>query len=226
MIVAIDGPAGSGKSTIAKLVAQELGYHYLDTGAMYRAVTYRALQKGISTTDVDALEHSALHDRIAFEHEAGVSLPTAVLIAGEDVTREIRSPEVDAQVSVVSAYPGVRDALVKQQRAIATGLNTVMEGRDIGTVVFPDAEVKVFLTASPKERARRRASQNARRGVGDTDEHRILKSIIERDANDSSRETSPLTAAPDAVSIDTSDRSIEDVVQQVVALVHAMRTQE
>ncbi len=218
MIIAIDGPAGSGKSTVAKLVAEKLGFAYLDTGAMYRAVAWRALEQGVSLDDVDALTNIAQRDTISFGYEPGEHLPGRVFIAGEDVTQAIRTPEVDVAVSPVSAVASVRHALVAQQQAIGGRQDTVMEGRDIGTVVFPNAECKIFLTASPEVRANRRLEQNIRRFGKDAvglNHEEILADIIRRDKYDSEREASPLQAADDALELDTSDMSIDEVVHWI-----------
>lgn len=223
MIIAIDGPAGSGKSTVAKLVARELGFHYLDTGAMYRSVAWLALERGIELADADALTQLAREERIAFSHEEGNPLPSGVAIAGTDVTRAIRTPRIDKAVSPVSATPGVRDALTEQQRAIAASDDIVMEGRDIGTVVFPNAEVKVFLTASAEERAHRRALQNGERGIGETDEAAILADILRRDAADSTRAVAPLKPAADAHQLDSTGLSIEQVCARIAELARAAR---
>jgi cytidylate kinase len=219
MIVAIDGPAGSGKSTVAKIAAYRLGFQYLDTGAMYRAVAWRALQEGIELTGGEPLERIARTETIEF----GALGPGTVSIAGIDVTREIRTPAVDKAVSPVSACPGVRDALTEQQRAYGRGHDIVMEGRDIGTVVFPDADVKIFLTASLAVRAHRRSEQNIVRGSGDTDEAEILEKLVARDAYDSSRETAPLCRADDAIELDTSELSIDEVVERICAIVNGAR---
>ncbi|MBK5211747.1 MAG: (d)CMP kinase [Coriobacteriia bacterium] len=217
MIIAIDGPAGSGKSTVAKQVASRLLFHYLDTGAMYRACAYRALELGIDSTDEAALAALAKHDSIEFGYEKGEVLPSRVFIAGQDVTDAIRTPRVDAAVSPVSAYQTVRTALVEQQRAIAAQDDYVVEGRDIGTAVFPNAELKVFVTAEPQERARRRAEQNLERGmVGDYD--KIYEAILARDKADTEREASPLEVAWDAVTIDTTNLDIEEVIEAIVVL--------
>ncbi len=166
MIVAIDGPAASGKSTVARRLAERFGLAYLDTGAMYRAIGVEALRRGIDLDDAEALTALACDARIEFRHDDGAALPTGVSIEGRDVTAAIRTPAADAAVSPVAAVPGVRRAMVEQQRRIAASKPaTVLEGRDIGTVVFPDADVKVFLTASAEERARRRALDMERRGV-------------------------------------------------------------
>lgn len=218
MIIAIDGPAGSGKSTVAKKVAKLLGFHYLDTGAMYRSVAWLALERGVALGDVDAVARLAAETPIVFAHEEGNPLPSGVSIDGHDVTVEIRTPRIDKSVSAVSAIPAVREALTEQQRSIAACENIVMEGRDIGTVVFPNAELKVFLTASAEERARRRALQNAERGFGETDAAAILADIVARDEADSTRDVAPLVAAADAVNLDTTGMTIDEVCEAIAEL--------
>lgn len=222
MIVAIDGPAGSGKSTVAKALAQRLGFHYLDTGAMYRSVTLEALRR---CEDVDCeavIADIARNCTIEFMHEVGAVVPTKVLLSGEDVTRAIRTAEVDANVSAVARLPRVREALVPLQREVGMGRNLIAEGRDIGTVVFPDAEVKVYLTASPEERGRRRHLELEERGeVVQRDE--VRDKIIARDHIDSSRETAPLIVAGDAHVLDTTDMSVDQVVEAIAELVEAAR---
>ena len=200
MIVAIDGPAGAGKSTVARGVATALGFAYLDSGALYRCVALASLDDPTSS---------------AAEHAAGlaVSLGPRVLLGGRDVTHTIRSPTVSAQSSVVAADPGVRAALVARQRELLTEGDWVAEGRDIGTVVAPDADVKVFLTASARERALRRARELG----GDPAE--VLEEMRVRDARDRDRDHSPLEAAPDAVMLDTSGLDFGEVVARIVALV-------
>ena len=218
MIIAIDGPAGSGKSTVAKLVAEKLDFAYLDTGAMYRAVAWRALEQGVDLANSDALEEIATHDLIRFGYLEGECLPNQVFIADENVTTQIRTPEVDVAVSPVSATASVRTALVAQQQQIGSEQDTVMEGRDIGTVVFPDAEVKIFLTATPEVRAERRLKQNIERFGKDAEglsAEEILADIMRRDAYDSNRETSPLKPADDAIELDSSNMSIEEVVDWI-----------
>lgn len=223
MIIAIDGPAGSGKSTVAKLAAQKLSFAYLDTGAMYRAVTWRALENGVDLDDNAALTAIAEHDPISFGYVEGEALPSTVSIAGEDVTTQIRTAQTDAHVSKVSAVATVRSALVAQQQIIGSKQDTVMEGRDIGTVVFPGAELKIFLTATPEVRAERRLNQNAARFGNSTssmDREAVLADIIRRDKYDSERETSPLKAADDALILDTSDMSIDEVVTWIANKAH------
>lgn len=223
MIIAIDGPAGSGKSTVAKQVARDLGFHYLDTGAMYRCVAWLALQRGVDLADAEDLAAIARNDRIEFAHEEGNPIAVGFSIAGADCTSDIRTAEVDRSVSAVAAVPEVRAALVEQQRAIAADDDIAMEGRDIGTVVFPDAEVKVFLTASAEERARRRAAQNVERGRGETDPAVILADIIARDEADSTRDVAPLKAADDAVELDTTGMSIDEVCAAIADLARSKR---
>lgn len=219
MIVAIDGPAASGKSTVARALAKRLGLAYLDTGAMYRAVAVEALRRGVPTDDAERLTDLARSLTIAFEHEDGSALPTKVLSDGRDVTAEIRTPEADVAVSPVSACPGVRAAMVAQQRRIADAAgSTVLEGRDIGTTVFPDAQVKVFLTASAHERARRRTHDMELRGTP-MDPVEVEARLVARDDYDSEREASPLSKADDAVEIDTTGMSVDQVVDAVAALV-------
>ena len=218
MIIAIDGPAGSGQSTVAKEVAKMLGFHYLDTGAMYRSIAWLALERGISLDEDEAVADLARTETVVFSHEEGNPLPSGVAIAGHDITLEIRTPRIDKAVSPVSAIPAVREALTQQQRAIAASENIVMEGRDIGTVVFPRAELKVFLTASAEERARRRALQNAQRGFGETDEAAILADIIRRDEADSTRAVAPLRPAEDAVMLDTTGMGIDEVCAAIANL--------
>lgn len=223
MIIAIDGPAGSGKSTIAKAVAKKLGFHYLDTGAMYRAIAWLALERGADLEDACALATLTSEEPIEFMRDPADPLVDRVSIAGQDVTAEIRTPRIDAVVSIVASCAEVRAALVTQQRAIAATRDTVMEGRDIGTVVFPHADVKIFLTASPEERACRRAAQNAARHGGSTSEVEVLRALKERDRLDSTRDHSPLAKADDAREVDTTHLSIDEVVELISAMVEELR---
>lgn len=221
MIIAIDGPAGSGKSTIANLIAERLKFDKLDTGAMYRTVAFVCASSGIDLDDEKAVSARANDLTITFDTIDGMQ---HVFADGKDVSREIRTPETDRIVSKVSAYPDVRKALLRCQRHFAATRNVVAEGRDIGTVVFPQAEVKVFLTADPRERARRRVLQR----LGDTqlDQTEIdalvektLADIERRDDLDSHRAIAPLRAAEDAYRIDSSSQSIEAVCDTICALV-------
>ncbi|UCC45842.1 MAG: (d)CMP kinase [Candidatus Zixiibacteriota bacterium] len=213
-VIAIDGPAGSGKSTTARLVAARLGYKYLDTGAMYRALTYFALRHGISPGDEGAL--TALAQKLSIGFETGESV-NRVFLAGEDVTEEIRSPEVTAAVSEVSAHPGVREAMVSKQRKIGEKGSVVAEGRDTTTVVFPDANLKIYLQATAEQRAQRRLIDLARAGVATTIEDQIAD-LERRDRYDSTREHSPLTRASDAYVVDTSNCTVEDQVERVLTI--------
>ena len=200
-VIAIDGPAGSGKSTVARQLADRLQMGYLDTGAMYRAVAFAALRH-----DVDPDDEAAVA-ALARGLELKVSLD-GVIVDGVDATVEIRGPEVTRAVSIVAANPGVRDEMRQRQREWATAHGGgVIEGRDIGTVVFPDAELKVYLTASPDARARRRAKE-----VTELDYEAVAAAIAERDARDQGREHSPLAAADDAIEVDTTDRTVDEVV--------------
>ena len=207
LVVAIDGPAGAGKSTVAKALAVALRIEYLDTGAMYRGVTYEVLRRGLEAIDVDAVA------RVAREIEF-VQTRDSLHVNGRDATAQIRSPEVDAAVSHVAANSAVRNEMRERQRRwIADHGGGVVEGRDIGSVVFPDATLKVYLVASPLVRAKRRVAQHG----GDVEE--IARAITERDQRDSTRADSPLRQMPDAVIVDTSDRSITQVVDHIVSLV-------
>lgn len=218
MIVAIDGPSGAGKSTVAKAVAKALGFSCLDTGAMYRAIAWRALQDGVALDDEPTLGEIARTYDIAFGHVEGDPVPRRVFIGDDEVTDAIRTAEIDRAVSPVSAAPAVREALLDQQRRIGNAGDYVVEGRDIGTVVFPEAEVKVFLTASDEERAHRRVRQNADRSIGSIDFDEVLADLRRRDEHDSSRATSPLKPADDAVRLDSTGRYIEDVIDEIVEL--------
>jgi cytidylate kinase len=219
--IAIDGPAASGKSTIAKRLADDLGYLYFDTGVMYRAITWVALERDGSVDDeagVTALAESVQIDVRPPSQEDGRYCD--VLADGEDITWQIRRPEVDANVSVVAAYPGVREALTAQQRRIGQRGDVVMVGRDIGTVVLPDADLKVYLDASVEERARRRYDELVARGDEISFES-VLSAMKRRDEIDSNRDVAPLRAASDAVVIDTDDLAIDQVVANVAALVQS-----
>lgn len=226
MIIAIDGPSGAGKSTVAKAVAKRLGFSCLDTGAMYRAIAWRALEDGVGFDDEDGLGRIARTCEIAFGHVEGDPSPRRVFIDGVEVTDAIRTARIDKAVSPTSAAPSVRTALVDQQRRIGSGGDYVVEGRDIGTVVFPDAAVKVFLTASDEERALRRVRQNVDRGIGSTDYDEVLADLRRRDEADSSRATSPLVAAEDAVRIDSTSHGIEEVIDEICALADAARLEK
>lgn len=212
LIIAIDGPSGAGKGTVARGVAARLGYRHVDTGAMYRAVAWKALHEGIEIGDERAV--AALGERAAFELEDG-----RAVIDGHDVAREIRTPEIDSAAAAVARHPAVRAALVRRQREMGQDGGIVMEGRDIGTVVFPDADVKIFLTASPEERARRRASDPAHAASQQAVLAEIATALAERDRSDSTRAVSPLLQAPDALAIDTTSMPIESVVAHILSVV-------
>lgn len=213
-IIAIDGPAGAGKSTVARKVAEVLGLFYLDTGAMYRALTWFILQSGVDLSDEPTVAELASQCQIEF-----VNTPTpAVFVNGEDVTQAIRTPRVTARVSAIAAQGSVREALVKQQQNYGRRGGIVIDGRDIGTHVFPDAEVKVFLTASIQERARRRQLDLKNLGQSDVSLSELEASIAERDRQDSTRAISPLRKAEDAIGIETDNLTIEQVLDAIVTL--------
>jgi cytidylate kinase len=222
--VALDGPAASGKSTIGGLLAAELGYLYFDTGVMYRAVTWAALQRHV------AIEDEAAITRLAYELEIQVVPPTVedgrqytVYADDVDVTWAIREPDVNRNVSPVSAYRGVRDALTEQQRRIARQGPVVMVGRDIGTVVLPDADVKIYLDATPETRALRRHVEVLARG-GKSDYELQLREMIRRDQIDSTRAVAPLCPAVDAIIVDTTEMSIQQVLEHVERLIRSARS--
>ena len=206
--IAIDGPAGAGKSTIARRIADKLGFVYVDTGAMYRAVALWALRTNVSPSDMHRLEQLANAAQIEFGPP-----DNAVLLNNEDVTAAIRTPEVSQAASEVSLVPGVRRALVEKQREIGGQISVVMEGRDIGTVVFPEATVKIFLDAHPEERASRRASESAQPS------DLVDQQLRERDQRDRGRAESPLLQAPDAVYIDTTGLTVDQVEQAILKII-------
>lgn len=213
LIIAIDGPSGAGKGTIARAIARRLGFHHVDTGAMYRALAWKALHESIDLANEAAV--SALAERAQFDVIDG-----RVRVDGHDVAVLIRTPEMDAAASIVARQAAVRRVLVDRQRALAALGGIVMEGRDIGTVVFPAADVKIYLDASPEERARRRATDPAHAsGKGTAALQDVATALAERDRLDSTRATAPLKMAEDAVMIDTTALSIDDAVEQVMELV-------
>lgn len=218
-IIAIDGPAASGKSTIAEKLAADLGYLYFDTGVMYRAVTLAALRTLLSVQDEQLVTNIANQIRIdVLPPSMADGRLYDILLDGEDVTWAIRQPEVDRNVSQVSAYPGVRTAMTDQQRRIGRRGSVVMVGRDIGTVVFPEAELKIYLDASVEERARRRFEEVSRRGQASSYEE-ILEAMKRRDRMDSSRAVAPLRAAEDAIIVNTDGLDICQVLKQVKKLI-------
>jgi cytidylate kinase len=219
--IAIDGPAGSGKTTIARRVAQRLGLLCVETGAMYRAVAWQAREQGIAPDDAARL--AAMVERMGLRAQAGPDCQTRIVVSGRDITDELRFPELEQLASQVSRHPQVRRWLVEIQRRIAAGGGVVMEGRDIQTVVLPDAQVKVFLTASLDERARRRMKDLVRAGQPASFEE-VRESIRQRDARDEGRAASPLRAAPEAAVIDTDGLSIDQVVERVVELANGAMT--
>ena len=212
LIIAIDGPSGAGKGTVARAIAAELGYRHIDSGAMYRAVGWKAIRDGVPLEDETAVTALAECSRIDVSS-------THVTIDGVDVTREIRTPDIDRAAAGVARLPLVRRVLVDQQRQMGINGAIVMEGRDIGTVVFPDADVKLYLDASPEERARRRAHDPAHTGVPAAVAE-VATLLTQRDELDRTRAASPLYAAADAVLIDTTGKDIAAVVKEVMALVH------
>jgi cytidylate kinase len=222
MVIAIDGPAGSGKSSTAKLVARRLGIVHLDTGAMYRAVTLKGLREGVAPDDEQGLATLMSSTRITFE---GTVPDVRTIMDGEDVSEAIRGDEVTRNVSDYCAPAVVRTALVDQQRAIGNCTAVVCEGRDIGTVVFPDAEVKVFMVASVEERARRRQKDFAAMGV-DKSLDELCAEIEERDRKDSTRANSPLRKADDAIELDTTGLTLEEQVDRIVTWARAVRQRQ
>ena len=213
LIIAIDGPSGAGKGTVARNLAARLNYRHIDTGAMYRAVAWKALDEGLDLEDEDAV--AALASRIQLEASDG-----RVSVDGQDVTGAIRTPRIDAAAAAVARRPKVRAVLIRQQRELGAGGSVVMEGRDIGTVVFPNADVKLYLDASPEERARRRALDPAHTaGRGNAAVQDVATALEARDRSDRTRATSPLAIADDAVVIDTTGLSVDAVVDKAISLV-------
>ncbi|EIF13697.1 MULTISPECIES: (d)CMP kinase [Bacillus] len=213
--IAIDGPAAAGKSTVAKIVAERKSYVYIDTGAMYRAITYTALKQNADLTDEAVLTELLKRTEIEL-----VSAPEGqiVLVNGEDVTEEIRKDEVSNQVSIAAKHKGVREEMVKRQQQLGQKGGVVMDGRDIGTHVLPDAEVKIFLLASVEERAKRRYEENKKKGY-DVNYETLIEEIARRDKLDSEREVSPLRKAEDAIEIDTTSLSIAEVAGKILEIV-------
>ena len=214
--VAIDGPASSGKSTVAKIIAKRFGYVYCDTGAMYRSVTWAALENGIDVSDTKQVIDLARRIKITFEPGQP---DQRVFVDGHEVTKDIRAEKIAANVSAVAAIPEVRAQMVEQQRQIAQAGGIVMDGRDIGTTVLPDAQVKVFLVASAHERARRRYEENLQKGLATQSLDELEAAIKLRDQKDSTRKVSPLTQAKDAILIDTTSLTIDQVVDEISALI-------
>lgn len=214
--MAIDGPASSGKSTVAKIIAKRFGYVYCDTGAMYRSVTWAALENGIDVSDTKQVIDLARRIKITFEPGQP---DQRVFVDGHEVTKDIRTEKIAANVSAVAAIPEVRAQMVEQQRQIAQAGGIVMDGRDIGTTVLPGAQVKVFLVASAHERARRRYEENLQKGLATQSLDELEAAIKLRDQKDSTRKVSPLTQAKDAILIDTTSLTIDQVVDEISALI-------
>lgn len=215
--VAIDGPAGAGKSSIARAAARELGFIYVDTGALYRAVGVYSLRNGIDTKDADAVAATLPHISVELKFRDGVQ---HVYLNGEDVSEEIRTPPASMAASDVSAVPAVRQFLFDLQRDIAAKNNCIMDGRDIGTVVLPDAQVKIFLTASPEARAMRRYKELQEKGAKDTYEA-VLADLLQRDYNDSHRAVAPLKPAEDSITVDNSGLPLDASIEQVLSVIRA-----
>ena len=213
-VVAIDGPAGSGKGTVAKLISEKLGFVNIDTGATFRCIALAMIQKDIKKEEEDKIKELLNHIDINMKPDG------TVLLNGEIVTDRIRENDVNTLVSPISVIKIVRDKLLDVQRKIAEGKNVVMEGRDIGTVVFPDADVKIYLDASPEERAKRRFKQNQEKGIESSYEE-VLQNIIDRDKRDSGREIAPLKQADDAIYLDSTPLSIEEVVEKIIDIIKA-----
>ena len=220
--IAIDGPSGAGKSTVAKDIASRIGAMYLDTGAMYRAIGLHMTRKGIALDDSAAIIAELPNVPIHVKHENGVQ---ATYLGSENVSQAIRTPQISTAASAVSTIPEVRTAMVDLQREIARGIDIVMDGRDIGTHVLPNAAVKVFLTASAEERARRRFVELQERGISQPYEE-VLSDIVERDRNDSTRAASPLRKAEDAVEIDSTDKDARACADAIIELVRQYRASE
>ena len=218
VVIAIDGPAGAGKSTIARRLAERLGFTYIDSGAMYRAVALWAMRQNADTADMHRMEQLALAADIELQ-PAG----PRIVLNGEDVTAAVRTAEVGQQASVVAAIPGVRRALVEKQRALGARTSVIMEGRDIGTVVFPEADVKIFLDADPSERVSRRLRDFREQGEG-APEETIAAQIQERDRRDRTRAEAPLTQAPDAIYIDSTGLTLDAVQEEILKVVRARIT--
>ncbi|MFD0048569.1 (d)CMP kinase [Actinomycetes bacterium NPDC127524] len=213
--IAIDGPAAAGKSTVAKIVAEKYSYIYVDTGAMYRALTYKSLQEGIDLSDQNGLSSLLMKTEIELKPS---ELGQLVYLDGKNVTSEIRNPEVTASVSEASKHRSVREEMVKRQQKIGERGGVVMDGRDIGTFVLPNAEVKVFLIASVEERAERRHLENQQKGFS-SDIEKLKEEIALRDKLDSEREVAPLRKAEDAIEIDTTSLSIQQVAEKIMSLI-------
>ena len=215
--IAIDGPAGAGQSTVAKKVAKELSFVYVDTGAMYRSMAFYLLRKGVNREDPDEIGEACQNAEISIEYQNGEQI---VLLDGENVNAHLRTEEVSAMASVSSAVPRVREKLLDLQRKLARTMSVVMDGRDIGTTILPDADVKIYLTASSLTRARRRYLEYQEKGEP-CDLAEIQKTIEERDQRDMTREISPLCQAEDAVLVDSSELTIDETVEKILSVYHS-----
>ena len=215
-VIAIDGPAAAGKTVVGRMLAHRLDFRYLDTGVMYRAIAWLARQKGISPQDVAALGDLAENSQIRLEGQES----SRVTVGGQELDEELRAPEISQLASMVAAVPAVRRAMVQQQQAMAVAGNIVMVGRDIGTVVLPQADLKLFMTASVEERARRRWRDSSQQGLK-VDLEQVLRETQARDHRDSTREDSPLIPAEDALIVDTEDLSVEQAVEFILERVKA-----
>lgn len=215
-VVAIDGPAGSGKGTITKLIEEKLGLISIDTGAMYRCVTLYMIKNNIALNDEEKIKQLLTKINIDLRKEEGIP---KFYLDGKDVSKEIREKEVNELVSQVSHIPMVRENMVNLQRRMAEGKRVIMEGRDIGTNVFPNANVKIYLDATPEERANRRYKQNIENGITDISYEEILQNVIFRDNNDKTSNIAPLRQAEDAVYLDSSDLTIEQVVKKIISII-------
>ncbi|XJS11582.1 (d)CMP kinase [Aerococcaceae bacterium WGS1372] len=212
--IAVDGPASSGKSTVSQIIAEKLNLIYIDTGAMYRAVTLAVLDQGITVSDFKKVE--SLLSSLNLEFQRSKEGNQEIYLNGKNVSKEIRTDRVTENVSEISAYPFVREFLVEKQRAMAVSTSVIMDGRDIGTVVLPEADFKFYLNASAKVRAKRRYLENIKKGLSNQSLEEIERAIIERDTYDSNREHSPLKKASDAISINTDLFSVEEVVEEII----------
>ena len=214
-VIAIDGPSGSGKGTLSQLLAKKIGFHLLDSGALYRLVALAALKQGVNIQDERQVEQVAAQFDVRFDI---TDESTRILLSGEDVTSAIRNEIISMNASVVAAYPGVREALLKRQRDFRQLPGLVADGRDMGTTVFPDADIKIFLTASAEARAQRRYKQLVEKGES-VDMNALIKDIQERDERDSKRTVSPLKPAADAILLDSTQMTIEEVLEAMLSLV-------